>query len=104
MPDNLVVTERKMIMSELVEAEKNGTLLEVFGTGTAAIVSAVERCVLPFTTCLVTERLYRIGYEERDIIVPTGPDGMGQIAKAVLNRIVGIQTGVIPHEWSVVAN
>lgn len=43
MPDNLVVTERKMLMRELVEAEKNGTLLEIFGTGTAAIVSAVEK-------------------------------------------------------------
>jgi branched-chain amino acid aminotransferase len=43
MPDNLVVTERKMLMKELVEAEKKGTLLEIFGTGTAAIVSAVEK-------------------------------------------------------------
>ncbi len=30
-------------MSELVEAQKNGNLLEVFGTGTAAVVSAVDK-------------------------------------------------------------
>ena len=43
MPEKLVVTERKMTMGEIVEAQKNGTLLEVFGTGTAAIVSAVDK-------------------------------------------------------------
>jgi branched-chain amino acid aminotransferase len=29
---------------------------------------------------------------------------MGAISKAMLDRIVGIQTGEIEHEWSVVAN
>ena len=43
LPEKLVVNERKMIMKELVEAEKNGTLREVFGTGTAAIVSPVDK-------------------------------------------------------------
>jgi branched-chain amino acid aminotransferase len=28
---------------------------------------------------------------------------MGPIAKATLDRIVGIQTGEIEHEWSVIA-
>lgn len=75
-------------MADLVEAEKNGTLVEVFGTGTAAIVSAVDK----------------IGYEGRDIIIPTGSDGMGDIAKGILDRITAIQTGEIEHPWSVVAN
>ena len=43
LPEKLVISERKINMAEIVEAEKNGTLLEVFGTGTAAIVSAVDR-------------------------------------------------------------
>jgi branched-chain amino acid aminotransferase len=30
-------------MKDLVDAEKNGTLLEVFGTGTAAIISSVDK-------------------------------------------------------------
>ena len=45
LPDKLVVNERKTTMKELIEAEKNQTLVEVFGTGTAAIVSAVDRWV-----------------------------------------------------------
>jgi branched-chain amino acid aminotransferase len=46
----------------------------------------------------------RIGYEGRDLIIPTGPAGMGAISQGLLNTMVGIQTGEIEHEWSVVAN
>ncbi|WVR06627.1 branched-chain amino acid aminotransferase [Kwoniella sp. DSM 27419] len=88
LPENLTVSERKLVMADLVEAEKNGTLVEVFGTGTAAIVSAVDK----------------IGYEGRDIHIPTGPEGLGNIAKGILDRILAIQTGEIEHPWSVVAN
>ncbi|WVQ96260.1 branched-chain amino acid aminotransferase [Kwoniella sp. CBS 9459] len=88
LPEKLIVSERKLIMADLVEAEKNGTLVEVFGTGTAAIVSAVDK----------------IGYEGRDIEIPTGPEGLGAIAKGILDRIIAIQTGEIEHPWSVVAN
>ncbi|WWC71077.1 branched-chain amino acid aminotransferase [Kwoniella pini CBS 10737] len=88
LPEKLVVSERKLIMADLVEAEKNGTLVEVFGTGTAAIVSAVDK----------------IGYEGRDIQIPTGPEGLGNIAKGLLDRIIAIQTGEIEHPWSVIAN
>ncbi|KAL8283128.1 hypothetical protein RQP46_005906 [Phenoliferia psychrophenolica] len=51
LPDNLVVSERRIFMSEIAERSANGTLLEMFGTGTAAVVSAVER----------------IGYQGRDV-------------------------------------
>lgn len=88
LPEKLTISERKMVMKDLVDAEKNGTLREVFGTGTAAIVSPVDK----------------IGYEGKDIEIPTGPGGAGPIAKAMLDTIVGIQTGQIEHEWSVVAN
>lgn len=53
--------------------------------------------------CLVV-LIIRIGYEGRDITMPTGPDGMGPVAKAMYDTIVGIQTGEIEHEWSVIAN
>jgi branched-chain amino acid aminotransferase len=43
LPEKLVISERKLIMKDLVDAEKNGTLREVFGTGTAAIVSPVDK-------------------------------------------------------------
>ena len=35
------VSERKLTLHEVLEGAKNGTLLEMFGTGTAAIVSPV---------------------------------------------------------------
>jgi branched-chain amino acid aminotransferase len=43
LPEKLRVSERKLVMKDLVDAEKNGTLREVFGTGTAAIVSPVDK-------------------------------------------------------------
>ena len=43
LPENLVVSERTIKMGEIVERSANGSLLEMFGTGTAAVVSAVER-------------------------------------------------------------
>lgn len=90
LPEKLEVSERKVVMKDVVEAEKNGTLVEVFGTGTAAIVSAVDK----------------IGYEGRDIIIPCGPagQGMGDIAKGLLDRMSAIQSGEVEHEWSVIAN
>lgn len=86
-PEKMEVNERKLVMADLVEAEKNGTLVEVFGTGTAAVVSAVDK----------------IGYAGRDIEIPCGPEGqgMGDIAKGLLDRIDAIQTGKFEHEWSV---
>ncbi len=36
--------------------------------------------------------------------MPTGPEGLGAIAKGMLDMLTGIQTGKIEHEWSVVAN
>lgn len=90
LPEKLTVSERKLVMNDLVEAEKNGTIVEVFGTGTAAVVSAVDK----------------IGYLGKDIIIPAGPagQGMGDIAKALLDRMSAIQTGEVEHEWSVLAN
>lgn len=43
LPEKLKVSQRKLVMKDLVEAEKKGTLKEIFGTGTAAIVSPVDK-------------------------------------------------------------
>lgn len=42
LPDKLIVTERVMTMPEVVKASANGSLREMFGSGTAAIVSPVN--------------------------------------------------------------
>lgn len=46
----------------------------------------------------------RIGYANRDIAIPTGPEGLGQVAGAVLDRIVKIQKGLTDSPWSVRAD
>ena len=38
---NLKLSERKISLAEIVEAHKSGKLKEVFGTGTAAVISPV---------------------------------------------------------------
>ncbi|KDN45101.1 branched-chain amino acid aminotransferase II [Tilletiaria anomala UBC 951] len=88
LPSDLIVSEREINMAEVVEAEKSGCLLEMFGAGTAAIVSPVER----------------LGYMGRDIRIPTSEEGVGPIAKVMLNTITGIQLGKIEHPWSVVVD
>lgn len=40
--DNIKVEERPVLVSEIVEAAKNGNLKEIFGAGTAAVISPVS--------------------------------------------------------------
>lgn len=72
LPDKITISERHIGMAEIVAAQKAGTLREIYGSGTAALVSPVDR----------------IGFEGTDIPVPTGPEGLGAVAKAVLDRCV----------------
>lgn len=40
--DNIIVEERPVLVSEIIEAAKNGNLKEIFGAGTAAVISPVS--------------------------------------------------------------
>lgn len=75
-------------MPELRDAARDGTLLEVFGTGTAAVVTSVER----------------IGFEGEDVKVPVeGGNGFGPIAGAFYEALQAIQYGDLEFaDWSVV--
>ncbi|CCM02803.1 uncharacterized protein FIBRA_04914 [Fibroporia radiculosa] len=88
LPERLIVTERSFTMSEVKQAAQEGNLVEFFGTGTAATISSVDR----------------IGYLGEDVHIPTGPDGMGPVARAVFQHLAGIQRGVVSHPWSVVVS
>lgn len=86
LPANFSVVERNMTMPEIVQASEDGSLKEIFGSGTAAIISTVNA----------------IGYEGRDVPVPVGEDGLGDVARVMLREIQGIQTGAIERgNWSV---
>ncbi|KAL5534307.1 hypothetical protein ACEPAG_769 [Sanghuangporus baumii] len=85
LPDNLVVSERPVTMAEVKAATDKGQLVELFGTGTAVIISPVDR----------------IGYLGGDIHIPTGPDGMGPVSRVFWRELIGRQLGTIPSKWSV---
>src|SRR5690606_16534181 len=40
--ENIAVEERSVLVSELVEAVKNGSLKEIFGAGTAAVINPIK--------------------------------------------------------------
>jgi branched-chain amino acid aminotransferase len=88
-PD-LRVEERPMIIDEFVAHAKAGRVLEAFGCGTAAVVSAV-RC---------------IRFEDIDYDIPCGDAGIGPITRSFYDEITTIQVGrnlASAHaDWSVV--
>lgn len=79
------VEEREIAIAEIVEGAKSGALTEVFGTGTAAVISPVGD----------------FGYKGEDYVVNGGK--MGKVARMFYDELTGIQTGRIPdtHGWSV---
>ncbi|KAJ7139876.1 branched-chain amino acid aminotransferase II [Mycena epipterygia] len=82
--DKLVVSERSVTMKEVKAAAAAGRLVEMFGAGTAAVISPVDR----------------IGYMGQDVHIPTGEDGMGPVSRPIWTELVGRQWGKIPSEWS----
>lgn len=79
------VEERKISVDELLEAATNGSLEEVFGTGTAAVISPVGH----------------LRFEDNVIQVQDG--GIGPISQKLYDTIVGTQLGRIEdvNNWTV---
>jgi branched-chain amino acid aminotransferase len=81
------IIEKAITMKELIEAHSEGRIFEIFGAGTAAVVSPIKT----------------IGYLGKDYEFPVDPiEGIGPLAKRIHSTITGIQYGEILHEWSVV--
>ncbi|WP_367615550.1 branched-chain amino acid aminotransferase [Pseudoroseomonas ludipueritiae] len=78
------VSERKVSIDEVMEAGRNGTLREMWGTGTAAVVSPVGE----------------LGYKGEKISIGNGQTGM--LTQKLYDAIVGIQYGQQPdkHGWT----
>ncbi|SJL05955.1 probable BAT1-branched chain amino acid aminotransferase, mitochondrial [Armillaria ostoyae] len=83
--DKLIISERPVTMSEVKSASLSGSLVELFGSGTAAVISPVDR----------------IGYLGEDILIPTEEDGMGSVSRPIWKELVGRQMGTIESDWSV---
>ncbi|KAL2786198.1 aminotransferase [Aspergillus keveii] len=84
-PKGWDVSERKIRMVELAEAAEEGRLIEVFGSGTAAIVS-------PVRAISYRGKLVNCGLKENE--------EAGEIALQMKNWIEGIQYGDENHPWS----
>lgn len=72
------VTERTISIDEIIEASKNGTLEEAFGTGTAVGIAMIQE----------------IGYKD-NVIHVSNESSVGQM---VLETIDGVRAGKIPDE------
>eukprot|EP01059_Diplonema_ambulator_P031848 TRINITY_DN598_c0_g2_i1.p1 TRINITY_DN598_c0_g2~~TRINITY_DN598_c0_g2_i1.p1 ORF type:complete len:380 (+),score=119.36 TRINITY_DN598_c0_g2_i1:70-1209(+) len=80
--EGYTVSERVITMPEIIEKLNSQSLVESFGTGTAAIVSPVSA----------------ISYKGTEYAIPVPENSL---AMRVMNTIQDIQYGDIPHEWSV---
>jgi branched-chain amino acid aminotransferase len=83
--DGWKVSERKFTMAELAGAAEKGRLLEVFGAGTAAVVSPVRKIAWK-------DQIIMCGLEDH---LEAGP-----IATQMKTWIESIQYGEEEHEWS----
>ncbi|KAI5991488.1 aminotransferase [Pisolithus albus] len=86
LPEKLKVSERPITMGEVKAAAETRRLVELFGAGTACVITPVDR----------------IGYQGSDVVIPTGEDGMGPLSKPLWTELTGIQTGEIESEWNFV--
>jgi branched-chain amino acid aminotransferase len=76
------VSERKITMPEVMEARSQGRVLEVFGAGTAAVVSPVGG----------------IYYDGKMQKIPTPEKGL---ATRILSEMCDIHYGRVAHPWAV---
>jgi len=84
------VSERTYHLPEVMEAIEEGRMIEAFGAGTAAIVSPVKGFCYD-------GKDYEIPLDMSDPAAKAGP-----LTQKIMDTIMGIQYGRIPHEWSVV--
>lgn len=80
------VEERRISVDELLEAQSSGKLEEVFGTGTAAVISPVGKL------------------RYKDSVMTIGDGGIGEISQKLYDTVTGIQWGKLADElsWTVV--
>jgi branched-chain amino acid aminotransferase len=72
------VNERRILVEEVLRAQRSGRLKEVFGTGTAAVISPVGE----------------LGWKEQRFVVGDGQPG--EISKRLFTAITDIQYGRAP--------
>ncbi|XP_050525494.1 branched-chain-amino-acid aminotransferase, cytosolic isoform X2 [Daktulosphaira vitifoliae] len=82
-----IVEERNFTMDELIELNENKRLLEVFGSGTAAVISPISSIL----------------YEGKDINLLT-MEHSSSLHERLFKTITDIQYGIIEHPWAKMIN
>ncbi len=79
------VSEERLPITDIIAASKEGKLEEIFGTGTAAVISPVGE----------------LRYEDEVVVVNNGK--IGELTQKLYDTLTGIQWGKIPDEmgWTV---
>lgn len=77
----LPTEERRISVDELLEAQANGKLEEVFGTGTAAVISPVGKL------------------RYKDGVMVIGDGKIGEISQKLYDTVTGIQLGKIEDKF-----
>jgi branched-chain amino acid aminotransferase len=77
--------ERTITIEELQYLHTQAEVMELFGTGTAAVVCPIGT----------------VGYRGEVIDFPHLPGGYGTVSKALLETLQGMQLGTIESDWSV---
>ena len=75
--------ERALTVDELIKADDDGTLEEVFGVGTAAVISPIGELV----------------YKGRRIEIGAGKDKTGPLSQKLFDELTGIQWGKRPDKF-----
>jgi branched-chain amino acid aminotransferase len=86
--DALEVVERKFTMDDLLDASREGRLVEAFAAGTAFFVAPVGL----------------IHFRNEDLEVPMESGSSGVYAKALKGWLGNIMYGKESHEWGVVVH
>ncbi|MDR1939896.1 MAG: branched-chain amino acid aminotransferase [Clostridiales bacterium] len=73
--------ERRVSVDELIAAQRSGSLKEMFGAGTAAVISPVGE------------------FAYKDETFSVGGGKMGKITSYLYDKLTGIQTGRLPDEF-----
>jgi branched-chain amino acid aminotransferase len=81
----ITVSERQIEIDEVVAAAADGSLREMWGTGTAAVISPVGE----------------LAFKHHRLVINGGR--IGELTQRLYDTIVGIQYGTVPdaHGWTV---
>jgi len=79
------VAERDVKMSEIVAAVDDNRMIEIFGSGTAAVLSPVKE----------------INYNGQALQIPLALGQAGELCQRLWDAVADIQYGKVDHPWSV---